>query len=217
MSSVAKDQILQAGNVYVPPGTRYGIQSVDLANADTFVDAAIDNFDQNEGTLYGKTTTHSMAAVFYQRCGTNDDESRPQTMKKALDVTEYTEEPLHRYTKPKQRPEPPPMQDAFLLEVDKAVIAKGKDKDLVWGLARFASKGTHTIPGWSGFNVMTFATIRYLPFLHPPPTDLSTIYTTLLKLVAVAEKLGQPHILVIEDLDIYLKAQQILWSKPESL
>ncbi|KAL8573646.1 hypothetical protein ACOMHN_007199 [Nucella lapillus] len=61
------------------------------------------------------------------------------------------------------------------------------------------------------------ATIRYLSFIHAPPTDLSTIYTTLLKLVAVAEKLRQPHILVTGDLAIYLKAQQILWSKPESL
>ena len=34
--------------------------------------------------------------------------------------------------------------------------------------------------------------------------------------MAVAEKLGQPHILVTGDLAIYLKAQQILWSKPES-
>jgi len=219
-TSVAKDQISQAGDVYVPRG----IQSVDLANADTFVDAAIDNFDQNEETLDGKTTTHSMAAVLYQRCGTlNDDETIPRTRKKALDVTEYTEEPLHRYAKPQQRPEPPPMPDASLLEVDKAVIAKGRDKDLVWELARFASKGTHTIPAWSGFNAMTsdktvpVATIRYLPFIHAPPTDLSTIYTTLLKLVAVAEKLGQPHILVTGDLAIYLKAQQILWSKPESL
>ena len=60
---------------------------MDLANADTFVDAAIDNFDQNEETLDGKTTAHSMAAVLYL----NDDESTPRTGKKALDVTEYTE------------------------------------------------------------------------------------------------------------------------------
>ncbi len=197
---------------------------MDLANADTFVDAAFDNFDLNEETLDGKITTHSMAAVLYQRCGTlNDDQTIPQTRKKALDVKEYTEEPLHRYAKPQQRPEPPYMPDDSLLEVYKAVIAKSRYKDLVWELAMFASKGTHTIPAWSGSNAMTsdktvpVATIRYLPFIHAPHTDLSTIYTTLLKLLTVAEKLGQPHILVTADLAIYLKAQQILWSKPESL
>ena len=37
--------------------------------------------------------------VLYQRCGTlNDDESILRTGEKSLDVTEYTEEPLHRYT-----------------------------------------------------------------------------------------------------------------------
>ena len=75
-----------------------------------------------------------------------DDGSIPRTGKKALDVTEYTEEPLHRHAKPQQWPEPPPMPAASLLEVNKAVIAKGRDKDLVWELARFARKVTHTIP-----------------------------------------------------------------------
>ena len=31
------------------------------------IDAAIDNFDQNEDTLDGKNTTHSMAIVVYRR------------------------------------------------------------------------------------------------------------------------------------------------------
>ena len=54
----------------------------------TLVDADIDNFDQNEETLDGKTTTHSIAAVLYQICRTlNDDESIPRTGKKASDVT----------------------------------------------------------------------------------------------------------------------------------
>ena len=112
---------------------------------------------------------------------------------------------------------------ASLLKVDKAVIAKGKDKDMVWELAMFTSKGIHTIPAWNDFSAMTsdktvpVATIRNLPFIYAPSKDLSSIYTTLLRLMAIAEKLGQPHILVTGDLTIYLKAQQILWIKPESL
>ena len=109
-ASVAKDQISQAGYVYVPRGT----QSVD-----TFVDAAINDFYQNENTLDGKTNTHSMAAVaavLYQRWGTlNDDKNISRSMKKALHVTEYTEVPLYRHAKPQQMPEPPPMLAASLL------------------------------------------------------------------------------------------------------
>ena len=167
MKSDDSQQISQAVDVYVPRG----IQSVDLANADIFVDAAINNFDQNEENHH---PFHG--CVLYQRCETlTDDESIPRTGKKALDVTEYTEEPLHRYTKPQHRPE-------SLLKVDKAVIAKGKDKDMVWELARFASKEIHTIPAWNDFNAMTsdktvpVATIRYLPFIYAPSKDLSSIH-----------------------------------------
>jgi hypothetical protein len=39
----------------------------------------------------------------------------------------------------------------------------------------------------------------------------------LLQLVAIAEKLKQPHILVTAGLAIYCNAQEILWTKPSSL
>ena len=48
------------------------------------------------------------------------------------------------------------------------------------------------------------------------PSDLSMIFTTLLRLVEIAQELGQPHILVTADL-AYSKAQQILWIRPKSL
>ena len=59
LSSVALDQ--KGTDVYIPSG----LQSV---NDLVMVDAAIDNFDQNEETLDGKSTTHAMAAVLYKRC-----------------------------------------------------------------------------------------------------------------------------------------------------
>ena len=80
-----------------------------------------------------------------------------------------------------------------------------------------------TIPGWSGFNALSsiseipVARVRYLPLLRAPPSDLTTIYTALLKLVTICQKLCQPHILVTADLALYSKAQQILWSRPALL
>lgn len=41
------------------------------------------------------------------------------------------------------------------------------------------------------------------------------MYTVILKLISIAKSLGQPHILVIADLAIYSKAQQIIWGKLE--
>ena len=76
---------------------------------------------------------------------------------------------------------------------------------------------------WSGFNALvstktvSVAKIRYLPFINASLSDMSTIFTTLLKLVRISEELGQHHILVKADLAIYSKAQRILWSRPEPL
>ena len=55
------------------------------------------------------------------------------------------------------------------------------------------------------------------PFINAPPSDFSTIYTTLLKLVEIANALGQEHVLITADLAIYSKAEQILWTEPDPL
>jgi hypothetical protein len=61
------------------------------------------------------------------------------------------------------------------------------------------------------------ATVRYLPFIQAPPSDFTTIYTGLLRLVALSDKLDQTHILVTADMQIYAKAQEIIWAKPPAL
>ena len=58
---------------------------------------------------------------------------------------------------------------------------------------------------------------QHATFIRAPLTDLTTIYTILLRLVQIAEKLDQSHILVTADCAIYSKAQQILWNKPALL
>lgn len=60
LTSVAADPLQRSKGVSIPNGrtrtTEHGI-----------IDAAIDNFDQDEETLDGKHTTHSMAIVAYRR------------------------------------------------------------------------------------------------------------------------------------------------------
>ena len=78
-----------------------GLQRVNIEDANTKIDAAIDNFDQNEDTLDGKTTTRSMTAVLYQRCEVvSDDEFLPRCPLKVLELSEYTEDPLRLSEKP---------------------------------------------------------------------------------------------------------------------
>ena len=59
LTSAAVDQ--HKDDAFVP---RWLVHSEDPS----MIDAAIDNFDQNENTLDGKVTTHAMAAVIYKRC-----------------------------------------------------------------------------------------------------------------------------------------------------
>ena len=115
VTSVAEDQLQQSEGVYVPRG----IEPV-TEDTNTFVDAAIDNFDQNEETIDGKKSTHAMAMVLYQRCAVADDKiCIPRTTKKALEVTDCADETLNRYSKPHKRPEPPSISSADILIANK--------------------------------------------------------------------------------------------------
>ena len=96
-------------------------------------------------------------------------------------------------------------------------------KDIAWNIARSRAQEVSNLPAWGGFNaavctkVVPTTRIRYLPFIHASPSDMATIFTSLLKLVKLATALGQDHILVTADLAIYGKAQQILWTHPGPL
>ena len=64
------------------------------------------------------------------------------------------------------------------------------------------------ILGWTAFNAnmdtteVPITTVSNLLFTQAPPTDLDTIYTTLLKLVQIAGIVGQEHIFVTADFAI---------------
>lgn len=130
-----------------------------------------------------------------------------------------------RYNKPSKRPEPPTVTDVSLIDIDQhsSEIKAAECKDLAWKVSRIVKDDKQAVPSWTATNAflsernLPIATTCYLPFIRAPPTDLSTIYTILLRLVQIAAKLEQPHILVTADCAIYSKAQQIMWNKPAAL
>ncbi len=179
LTSVAADQISRTeSGVYIPTGLT-GVAEHGI------VDAAIDNFDQNEDTLDGKRTTHAMASVVFRR-------GQASTVDKCLARV--------------------PQRSLTTLNTF--------DMNLVWKLSRNVIENQQHVPAWSAFNAFTsdtacsVASVLYLPFIRESPSELSTIYTSMIRLVQLAAELGQHHILVTADLAIYSKAQQILWSKP---
>ena len=131
-----------------------------------------------------------------------------------------------RYEKPKQRPEPPTTSNSSFTDVNASSPSyeAAEKRDLLWTLGRIKqSEETQTYPAWGGFN--SFLTtenipvtkVHYMPFIQAPPSDFSTIFESLIRLVQVANTLGQDHILVTADMQIYAKAQEIIWAKPQAL
>lgn len=114
-----------------------------------------------------------------------------------------------------KRPEPPTVEDAdfSVVSSDLKCHTEAQQVDLLWKMNRLrGSDEPQKIPGWTGFNSLIsetnqpVATARYLPFIQAPPSNLTTIYTTLLRLVKLAERVDQTHILVTADMQIYSKS-----------
>ena len=127
---------------------------------------------------------------------------------------------IFRYNKPAKRPEPTMISDSSIVEIEEDKKTDAAKRDYLWLIGRHRPNidGQQQCPSWTGFNSIVssadlpLSTVRYLPFLNASPSDLNTIYTMLLRLVKIANKLGQPHIFVTADMAIYSKAQQILWA-----
>ena len=106
---------------------------------------------------------------------------------------------------------------------DSLEFKTAESSDLAWKVSRKTVDDHQSIPSWSSSNAflpeqnLPVATTCYLPFIRSPPTDLTTIYTILLRLVQIAEKLDQSHLIVTTECAIYSKAQHILWNKPALL
>ena len=218
LTSIAEDQLSSQAGLFVPRD----LSPFEPGKTDTTLDAAIDNFDQNEETIDGKNTTHAMAIVVYQRSPPPEEHVPiPRSSRKSLGTDATDEDEIQRYNKPHKKPEPSVTWESKRFEDREhpAVVTQ----DLTWLLARVDAAGCPNIPAWGGFNslvttrVVPKARIRYLPFVSGPPSDYSTIYTSLLKLASLAGALGQDHILVTADMAIYSKAQQILWTEPDPL
>lgn len=74
-----------------------------------------------------------------------------------------------------------------------------ENKDFLWKVRRIVKEKEQRIPGWSAFSAyvsmsdIPVATVQYMPLKRASPSDLSTIYTSLLQLTQLAEELGQAY------------------------
>ena len=104
---------------------------------------------------------------------------------------------------------------------------EARRKDTAWCLLRQRhddddageTTGTQMVPGWSGFNAAVTSNtpipsvVGYCPVIEASPTELSTVYTLLKRSVQMGRKLGQAEVIIVMDLAIYAKAQEIVWKQ----
>ena len=81
-----------------------------------------------------------------------------------------------------------------------------------------------SVPSWKQFHSVltsetgqTVSCVAFNPIIMAPPTDLGTVYTTLLRLKETEGMLGQEHIQVFFDMGLLTKALEITWSRPNEL
>jgi len=91
--------------------------------------------------------------------------------------------------------------------------------DLLWLYEK--SRDIPGLSGWNGFmedvtrdNPYEVTFVRYQPFINAPPNDYDTIFTALLTGVEESKSLNQVTCLVTFDQPLYLKARDILASRP---
>ena len=120
--------------------------------------------------------------------------------------------------------------DAEQLVLSKQELIVEEMKDLLWLISRASAEDTlfsslkekQQIPSWTTFFVKINevetpceSVIGCSQVLDHSPTELSTVYTSLKRSIAMAKQIGQTDVVVICDLAISAKAVEIMNKKRE--
>lgn len=222
---------------YIPPEIK------PTRDGGSFLVACADNWDHNERTVDGKRTTHAMTSIIVQRQFQSENNLIPtrikRTSRRSLDLSSVSAGELFKiihYNKPTRRPEPsfsPPVLSVNEIIPSKCMtdaISSAYMTETIYNISRtnvFHDEryvSSH-VPPWSVYHSILNmnkhdtdpSKIAFNPIIMAPPTDPSTVFTTLLRLKETANTLGQEHIPVFFDMGLLCKALEVTWSKPDEL
>lgn len=130
------------------------------------------------------------------------------------------------YKKPQKRPEPvilpPPVIEEIKPERSSVSVKRANLVEMAYEICRY--KDTDSLfPPWGAFHVMIsrenipVSKISYNPLIMAPPTDYSTIFTTLLRNKEISNALGHDFTPVVFDMGLLTKALEITWASPDEL
>ena len=107
-------------------------------------------------------------------------------------------------------------------DTENPVVKKYYLTELVYHISRITNDEKPMLP-WGPFHVMLsvnsapVSTIAFNPILMAPPTDYSTIYTTLLRNKEIISNLGFEHLPIFFDMGLLTKALEVTWARPREL
>lgn len=187
----------------------------------------MDNFDLKQYTETGEGTDHvtqSLALQLIPKDGT------------------YETQPIPEVTKSKRRSFPPSATHSTTFKINKkqessytidaenvkhcSLVPSHHLFDLfICEMAAFKSGGSSEwlAPSYSGWTALQFknlyenlrVVIGYYPPYLKPITDAASIDAKLRSFKACSEYVGQTYTIVFADMDVVIRSQKILWSKPD--
>ena len=188
---------------------------------DTPTFLVFDNIDFNEETPTGKGTTHFTNGIIVQPFETAPLSSRipcsaGQNIRKSQQFCARDEKFLEYK---RQRRDGPVQQSTSLENVNFPQSTTSLNSiDVLYTLMRLYNSNGR-IPPWTGFNTLLEqdqtlrkSKIGYLPVIEASPTKYDTVFTILQKCIDYADLLRLNYIMVVFDMAIYLKAQEIRWN-----
>lgn len=181
-----------------------------------FLQYVCDNADHNVASLDGCNTFHSMGMIkiIAPHDKINDDQQvfrlpkMPSESKMAsvacIPLKIYDNHGIQGLKNIVVKP----------LVVDEMTTSTLRNSDVLWMYAKWNSSD---IPGWSGFmenltkeKTYTKSRIIFLPFIHQPPSNYNTLYTTLLYILEDGKKYGHTTCVITLDQPLYFKAREII-------
>ncbi len=175
-----------------------------------FTNIAWDNIDRLEETLTGKGTSHRVNGIAVQA-----KVYGPHPAKAALPCIEKRKqrtvspggnEDLAVYISSERVGPHPLTVSAQCDQQCKEQAGLARAKSLLWVLARQVDFEVQKIPGWTGFNIKTRGlvgisqdNIGYLPTIHAPATQLTTVFEILNQSELIRNALQLRSIVVVMD------------------
>lgn len=202
-----------------------------------FLQMAMDNWDTNEETIDGKSTTHCTAMVLYQETrGDQVNAERENLSVKPRETALQSDQLgdllcLETYVKPTQRAKPGVLPHAANIEkLYRELLEGSKHLEITYFLSRILPVALHElnitpqeqcVPSWSAFNVRHQSTtgikrsnIGYCPMLDYKSTEPATVYTVLKMIQKISTHLEQRNAVITFDWAIYHVAREIQWDRP---